>query len=66
MRYMDLPSEAEEMIESFQRTKCEDANDTIRALITKGIGNLVYQAFREGSYPESFRIGGHRYSISFL
>lgn len=28
-----LPHEAEEMIQSFQREKCEGANDTIRALI---------------------------------
>lgn len=31
--HSNLPSEAKEMIESFQRTKCDGANDTIVALI---------------------------------
>lgn len=30
----DLPCEAEEMIKSFQESKCEDANETILALIS--------------------------------
>lgn len=37
---MDLPWEAEEMIESFCSEKCEDANDTILALVEKSEGGL--------------------------
>ncbi len=33
LSHTDLPLEAEKMIQSFQKEKCEDANDTIRALI---------------------------------
>lgn len=34
IKYSELPWEAEEMIISFQRDKCEDANSTIASLIT--------------------------------
>ena len=33
IEHSDLPPEAKEMITSFQESKCEDANDTIKALI---------------------------------
>jgi len=34
IQHSDLPWEAEEMIKGFQESKCEDANETILALIT--------------------------------
>jgi len=41
--HSDLSSEAEEMVRSFQSTKCESANDTIRSLI-KDMDEFVQDA----------------------
>ena len=43
-RFLGLPEEAQEMLRVFQETKCEDANDTIRAMLGDDFDYFVEEA----------------------